>query len=94
MRRDDMSNAAAGEQPVFSGFLSRLRQTPWKFGFTAVMRRFGAAYPGQPRIGLASRPQQEAFRLGQLAALTFAPREIGEVVLVGEGAQVAPGATP
>lgn len=64
--------------------LSRLRKTPWKFGFTALMRRFGAVHATKPRIGLASRPQQEPFRLGQTAALTFAPREIAEVVLPGE----------
>jgi len=71
--------------------LARLRQTPWKFGFTALMRCFGAAYPQLPRIGLARRPQQEPFRLGQTAALTFAPREIAEVVLAGEGAGVPTG---
>ncbi len=74
--------------------LERLRKTPWKFGFTALMRRFGAAYPQLPGIGLARRPQHELFRLGQTAALTFAPREIAEVVLPGEGAQAAPGSTP
>lgn len=93
MQRDDpIHNDAAppGMQPV----LARLRQTPWKFGFTALMRRFGAAHPQQPRIGLARRPQQEPFRLGQTAALTFAPREIAEVVLAGEGAQPVPGTKP
>ncbi|WP_219210049.1 type VI secretion system baseplate subunit TssG [Variovorax boronicumulans] len=64
--------------------LGRLRETPWKFGFTALMRRFGAVHTARPRIGLASRPQQEPFRLGQTAALTFAPREIAEVVLPGK----------
>ena len=80
-QRDAASSASGGLSEV----LARLRQTPWKFGFTALMRRFGAAYPRQPRIGLARRPQQEPFRLGQTAALTFAPREIAEVVLAGEG---------
>ncbi|MDB5894626.1 MAG: type secretion protein [Rhodoferax sp.] len=69
--------------------LVRLRQAPWKFGFTVLMRRFGAAYRQQPRIGLARRPQQEAFRLGQRAALSFAPREIAEVVLAGESLRTA-----
>ena len=93
MRRDDIAGGASAN-PGFQEFLLRLRQTPWKFSFTALMRRFGAAYPQQPRIGLARRPQQEPFRLGQMAALTFAPREIGEVVLAGEGAQAAPGTPP
>ena len=94
MRRDDMPSPASDASPVFRDFLQRLRQAPWKFGFTAVLRRFSAAYPRQPRIGLAALPQQEPFRLGQVAALTFAPREIGEVVLAGEGASLSPGATP
>lgn len=61
--------------------LGRLRATPWAFGFTGLMRQFGAMYAHLPRVGLASRPQQEPFRLGQTAALTFAPREIAEVVV-------------
>ena len=73
------------DMPGMPEVLARLRKTPWKFGFTALMRRFGAVYTQQPRIGLARRPQQEPFRLGQTAALTFAPREIAEVVLAGEG---------
>lgn len=73
--------------------LARLSARPWAFGFTALMRRLGAAHPLLPRIGLASRPQQEPFRLGQAAALTFAPREIAEVVLPGKGdAPSVPGA--
>ncbi|APW38286.1 type VI secretion protein [Rhodoferax koreense] len=66
--------------------LRRLRAAPWKFGFTTLLRRMAVspspASP-QPRIGLASRPQQEPFRLGQTAALSFAPREIAEVYLPG-----------
>ncbi|RYY52837.1 MAG: type VI secretion system baseplate subunit TssG, partial [Comamonadaceae bacterium] len=73
--------------------LLRLREAPWKFGFTSLMRRLAAVHSGQPRIGLASRPQQEPFRLGQTAALIFAPREIAEVVLPGDAdAPVVPGA--
>ena len=64
--------------------LVRLRNAPWTFGFTVLMRRFGALYRQQPRIGLARRPQQEPFRLGQTAALSFAPREIAEVVLADD----------
>jgi type VI secretion system protein ImpH len=66
--------------------LGRLRQTPWKFGFLALLRRFGASHPQHPPIGRASRPQQEPFRLGQTAALAFAPREIASAVLPGESA--------
>jgi type VI secretion system protein ImpH len=76
MRRD-RDPLALGLQEL----LVRLRREPWKFGFTTLMRRLGAVHSNQPRIGLASRPQQEHFRLGQTAALTFAPREIAEVAL-------------
>ena len=61
--------------------LVRFQQSPWVCGFIALMRRFGAAHPELPRIGLARRPQQEMFRLGQVASLGFAPREIAEIVL-------------
>ncbi|HUD32362.1 MAG TPA: type VI secretion system baseplate subunit TssG [Variovorax sp.] len=75
--RGETNTHEAGLQDL----LVRLREEPWKFGFIALMRRLGALYADRPRIGLASRPQQEPFRLGQTAALTFAPREIAEVVL-------------
>lgn len=61
--------------------LARLRESPWASGFIPLMRRFGAQHGEAPRIGLARRPRQEPFRLGQSASLVFAPREIAEVVL-------------
>ena len=79
MTERDRDSAALGVQAL----LLQLRQAPWRFGFTVLMRRFGALYANLPRIGLATRPQQEPFRLGQTAALTFAPREIAEVALPG-----------
>lgn len=88
MRRDPIAL-----DPALRALLLRLRETPWEFGFTPLLRRLAALQPGQPRIGLASRPQQESFRLGQTAALTFAPREIAEVVLPGDAdAPPEPGA--
>ena len=70
-----------------NALLDRLSTAPWKFGFTTLMRRFAARHPQFPRIGLASRPQHEAVRLGQTAALAFAPREIAEVVPAGKGSR-------
>lgn len=61
--------------------LIRFQRAPWTSGFLALLRRFGAANPEAPRIGLARRPRQEAFRLGQAASLGFAPREVAEFVL-------------
>ncbi|MET0207719.1 MAG: type VI secretion system baseplate subunit TssG [Burkholderiaceae bacterium] len=89
MRRDPNASGLG-----LQDLLVRLRETPWKFGFTALMRRLGAVHTAQPRIGLATRPQHERFRLGQTAALTFAPREIAEAVLPGEADEpVVPGGT-
>ena len=89
MRRDDNLMAIRLQE-----VLVRLRAEPWKIGFLALMRRFGAAYSDGPRIGLAGRPRQEPFRLGQAAALTFAPREIAEVVLPLEAASSIEGQAP
>lgn len=74
--------------------LGQLRRTPWRFGFLSLLRRFSASYSQHPAIGLARRPRQERFRLGQAAALTFAPREIAGVVLPGESERRLPGTPP
>lgn len=78
-----MSTDRAPSEPAkgLQHTLQRLHRTPWKFGFLALMRRFAATHAHLPPIGQAVRPQQEPFRLGQLAALTFAPREIAEIVM-------------
>lgn len=70
--------------PTLRPMLAQLRRTPWKFGFLALLRRLDARDVESPAIGCASRPQQEPFRLGQTAALTFAPREIAEAVVPDE----------
>lgn len=71
-------------KPALQQMLGRLRQAPWKFGFVALLRRLGAFHAEHPPIGLASRPQHEPFRLGQTAALIFAPREIAGAALPGD----------
>lgn len=55
------------------------QEQPWMQGFTTLLRAIAAAHDELPGIGEAQRPQAEAFRLGQLASLIFAPREVGEV---------------
>jgi len=52
---------------------------PWQHGFVALMRHLGARHQDQPAVGCAQLPSQEIFRLGQLASLAFAPREIASV---------------
>jgi len=79
-----MNDACHGDGPAArqtAVALDEASRTPWKFGFFALLRRLAASSPERPPIGLAARPQQEGFRLGQAAALAFAPREIAEIVL-------------
>ncbi|MBT0571858.1 type VI secretion system baseplate subunit TssG [Curvibacter sp. CHRR-16] len=59
--------------------LQDAQRRPWTYGFVPLMRRFGAWYRTLPRVGTAQRPQQEPYRLGQQASLTFAVREIASV---------------
>lgn len=59
--------------------LQDARERPWLHGFTNLLRAITAAHDELPPAGEAQRPQAEAFRLGQVASLVFAPREIGEV---------------
>lgn len=59
--------------------LAEAQAKPWRFGFVSLLRRISAARQDLPEVGRAQRPRQEHFRLGQHAALTFAPREIAQV---------------
>ncbi|GAA0811856.1 type VI secretion system baseplate subunit TssG [Ralstonia mannitolilytica] len=52
---------------------------PWRLSFLGLLRQLAAHRPDLPPIGHASRPQDEHFRIGQLASLTFAPREIAQL---------------
>lgn len=54
-------------------------QVAWKLSFLGLLRHLSARHPDLPPIGQATRPLDEAFRAGQQAALTFAPREIAQV---------------
>lgn len=81
---------AGPQQPL----LHRVRVNPWHFGFLPLLRRLFAGQPGAVLIGQARRPQQEAFRLGQVADLAFAPREIAEVVLPEDDASPGPTTQP
>ncbi len=44
-----------------------------------MLRHIAASHADLPMVGVAQRPQQEHFRLGQQASMAFAPREIAEV---------------
>lgn len=74
-----MRGRAAFQGPT-QPLLDRVRSQPWNFGFVPLLRRLAAGQGGLP-IGKARRPRDEAFRLGQVADMAFAPREIAEVLL-------------
>lgn len=73
---DDASRAANSrppEPPLYA------EDAPWKLSFLGLLRQLAAHRPDLPPIGHASRPLDEHFRIGQIAALTFAPREIAQL---------------
>ncbi|MFG6447440.1 type VI secretion system baseplate subunit TssG [Roseateles sp. BYS180W] len=51
-------------------------QAPWAQAFLPLLRRVAALRSDLPGVGEALRPSAEAFRIGQTASLSFAPREI------------------
>ena len=63
--------------------LVQAQAQPWRHGFVALLRQL-AAQSDMPPIGRSQRPQQENFRLGQTASLSFAPREIERIALQGQ----------
>jgi len=76
---EDVKQTAAAHHDEFPApLLERLRAEPWRFGFFALLRRFGARQDVVP-IGTARRPSIEPFRMGQRPMLTFAPSEIAGV---------------
>ena len=52
---------------------------PWEAGFISTMRAIAARTPELAPPGKALLPSQERFRLGQVASMTFAPREIAAI---------------
>ena len=58
------------------GFLRELEEKPYRHDFYASLRRIECLFPERPRLGEALRPGDEALRLAQEAALSFAPAPI------------------
>lgn len=58
---------------------SYIGQAPWKLSFLGLLRHLSARHPELPPIGQACKPRDEPLRVGQQAALTFAPREIAQL---------------
>ncbi len=59
--------------------LDEVAAEPWAYDFFSLMRRIEALQPQAPRIGQASRPGQEALRLGQEPELDFAPAALARL---------------
>lgn len=80
--------AAQPLAPEWPASLRHAQEQPWRHSFLGLVRRL-AVRDGQrrdsPPVGRAQRPQQEGFRLGQEASLTFAPRELASVQVRSDG---------
>ncbi|OYU89442.1 MAG: type VI secretion protein, partial [Burkholderiales bacterium PBB5] len=53
--------------------MAALASEPWRFDFFQALRQIDARQPQRPRLGTARRPADEAVRLGQTPAMSFAP---------------------
>lgn len=60
-------------------------QRPFAYDWYQLLRRYDGTFPELPRIGEASRPAQERFRLAQEASLTFAPSNVTRVSTTTNG---------
>lgn len=76
------STAARHSASHYSGL------APWKLSFLGLLRILSARHPELPPVGGAARPQAEPFRIGQTAALTFAPREIAKLEARADGLRI------
>jgi type VI secretion system protein ImpH len=61
---------------LHEAWLVEVTQSPHRFDFYQVMRRFASAHPHLPLLGEALRPVDEPLRVAQPAELDFAPAEI------------------
>jgi len=59
--------------------LDTVAREPWAHDFFALLRRIEVLRQQAPRIGQASRPGQEALRLGQEPELDFAPAALARL---------------
>ena len=76
---------------IWPACLQDAQQAPWRHSLMGLLRQLAsrdAQLRQAPPIGMAQRPQQEGFRLGQQASLAFAPREVASVQLKGERAHL------
>lgn len=67
-----------GTPPDLLALREALQNAPQRFGYYAALRRMQCAHDDKPRIGESVRPADDALRLGQRPALTFAPSTLAE----------------
>ncbi len=60
-------------RPDPTGFYRALAETPYRFGFHAVLRRLEGLWRQHPRLGHADRRRDEPVRLAQAPSMAFAP---------------------
>jgi len=65
--------------------LQALADRPYRFDFFQALRRLEALFADKPRIGKATRPQDEPIRFGQEPTLAFAPSTLASLKPRGEG---------
>ena len=56
--------------------LARLRESPYQFGFFALMRLMETRFPKLPRLGQSLRPKDDKIRLAQEPSVIHAPGAI------------------
>jgi len=76
-------NAPTSPREQLQALLAEVAREPWAHDFFALLRRIDTLQPLAPRLGQASRPIQEALRLGQEPELDFAPAALARLDLTG-----------
>ncbi|MCX9156614.1 type VI secretion system baseplate subunit TssG [Niveibacterium sp. 24ML] len=72
--------ADAIRQTSRDALLDAISREPWKHDFYQALRRLECLHPEQPRWGRALKPTDEAVRLGQEPAMSFAPASLSALV--------------
>lgn len=69
----------------FEDLLRTVMKAPYKYDFFALLRAIECACPDRMRLGQATRPVDEPIRLGQEAALAFAPSTLAYALPGADG---------
>lgn len=80
----DVTPEATERRVRHARWLEHVAAAPYRYDFYQLLRRFEAAHPELPRLGLAARPADEPLRIAGSAELNFAPAPLRTVTLRGE----------